>query len=454
MCLIIICKPGSQKNPAKSEFLKEAIQNGYKKNQDGWGFSYNTADTEKSLRVFKSLYDDNELIHQLIKENIPKESTLVIHLRNTSAGSSDILNAHPFILSENESEMCEDDVITENPVLFHNGTFYAYKNSFNIVSGFSDTYYFAKNVMRVPELLALLKRDEKTLESILGSTIASNKICVLYPDGEYKGFGTFIMPSSIDHKDLYLFSNDQYMTPITYDYYKNSNNVSKYNTSDYADETEDYNSIFYGNYKPNSIDDYTPKGFSLKPEKTDNSKNNKPSKYEFTKVPSINDNEHSVSSNNKHGDLRSITIKVTPNNYNELCLTVDKPFMSLETTLVYCISKLDKYTMHVYPINNPEHTILTPTETLLNRAKIIAKKEFAAKYIDYKSLKQNMFESKNNIRKLAAKLKEAFEKNKDTIHLKKLGHFRTDSCALYYAEFKHLLSDKEINSNMPVIVEP
>ena len=76
MCLIIICKPGSQKNPAKSEFLKEAIQNGYKKNQDGWGFSYNTADTEKSLRVFKSLYDDNELIHQLIKENIQENIML------------------------------------------------------------------------------------------------------------------------------------------------------------------------------------------------------------------------------------------------------------------------------------------------------------------------------------------------------------------------------------------
>lgn len=202
MCLIIICPPGTNKN---DEFLFDSIRNGYEKNRDGSGFAFNS----KGKTFVSKGYMDAEVLIKGIKEaSIDTSETLIIHHRLGNCGDKTIKNMHPFVISDKDEEITTVEDWVDKPVLFHNGTFYKYKDWNEKV--FSDTYLFVKKFMSVPEVYSVFQRDMKLFEDLFEDhlrTKNSNKIAVLAPEGNFYTSGFFI------EKNGFMFSNYQFEAP-------------------------------------------------------------------------------------------------------------------------------------------------------------------------------------------------------------------------------------------------
>lgn len=140
MCIIAILQP----KYTFTEGWKHCITN----NQDGYGWAI--PDGKGGLEVYKSAECANyeEFCKALHGHKLP----VMLHLRYTTAGATNLTNAHPFqILTKKEDGV--------DLVMCHNGTLHAYESKDKSDPN-SDTFYFVKNFVR-----PLFKRLIKGLSS-------------------------------------------------------------------------------------------------------------------------------------------------------------------------------------------------------------------------------------------------------------------------------------------------
>ena len=145
MCWILIKKSD---NELPIDYIKQA----QKKNKHGYGVSWydgTATQTYKTLNFTEYL----DFLHTV------EDKELIIHLRNTTAGSNDLANSHPFKVHDN--------------LLFHNGTFFTLKDH---TSDQSDTSILAQilNNCEYTNILPLL-------QVVAGDTL--NRLVFLNKDG-------------------------------------------------------------------------------------------------------------------------------------------------------------------------------------------------------------------------------------------------------------------------------
>lgn len=129
MCLIIQREPNFEIPYDKFE---SAILN----NPDGYGFSY--PDNNGKLITLRSAEEpDPETLYRIVNEEL-KDKQLMVHLRYTTAGATNLRNSHPFPILERgpdgiDLRMC------------HNGTLFKYKPK---KGDESDTRVFVREFVR------------------------------------------------------------------------------------------------------------------------------------------------------------------------------------------------------------------------------------------------------------------------------------------------------------------
>lgn len=157
MCLIIIREPGVVLN--KKDF-ETAVMN----NPDGWGLT--VPDEDGKLFVVKDLMSDAEGLYEYIHDEF-KDDLIMLHLRYTTAGETNLRNAHPFPILEHGADgvdlrMC------------HNGTLHQFKPKATDPNKWeSDTRVFTRQFVR-----PLFKRLSKGMDSkeILGDRFVSDLV--------------------------------------------------------------------------------------------------------------------------------------------------------------------------------------------------------------------------------------------------------------------------------------
>ncbi len=212
MCLISFAPEGTDKYSKK--FI-EGIKKGATNNTDGFGYAY-WLPGEEQIHFDKKFQSVETLLEALEKLKLPNESKLVVHSRNGNKGAKDVFNAHPFIVSETLEDEYTIQGETDKPILVHNGTFFGYNDKDNI---HSDTYLFVKKFLAIPEVLSILKRDINLFRDLFDNKISTNKLIIMFSNGQTKVIGNFI------EDELYLFSNDTYK----YTYVKDVGGHTSYN---------------------------------------------------------------------------------------------------------------------------------------------------------------------------------------------------------------------------------
>lgn len=233
MCLIIEREPNFE---IPFEKFKSAVTN----NPHGYGLSF---PDDKGLTVFRSPKEpDPEKLYRMVNEEL-KDKKLLIHLRYTTVGETNMRNAHPFPILEKKSDGIDLRMA-------HNGTLSKYKPR---ESTESDTRVFVKKFVRPlfkrmvkavgPEallqddFLKILLEDQLTSASVLTFLDSDGKslICNETGNGGKKEDGWY-------YSNTYSF-NPRHREPTTYvtKYYPSVNNVKK--DSDTQRFTEKFNMV-------------------------------------------------------------------------------------------------------------------------------------------------------------------------------------------------------------------
>ena len=129
MCLIIQREPNF-------EIPFDKFKNGVLNNPDGYGLSFPEGNKLEVLRSAES--PDIDKLYRLVNEELI-DKKLMIHLRYTTAGATNLRNAHPFPILEKS----KDGVDLR---MAHNGTLGKYKSLAN--KGESDTRMFVRSFVR------------------------------------------------------------------------------------------------------------------------------------------------------------------------------------------------------------------------------------------------------------------------------------------------------------------
>lgn len=189
MCVIIVADKGTSKT---SELFYTYIRTGATTNDDGLGFAYRK-EGENKIFLSKGYFKVEELISDLTKSDLKDADELIVHCRIRTSGKVNDVNCHPFVISDKMDEIIMLNGETDKPVLAHNGGFsdYTYNSS-----DFSDTYHFTRQVMSIPEVYALLKRDQATFEQLFKPIINYNKIAILDPQTGIKLIGYFTIDAN------------------------------------------------------------------------------------------------------------------------------------------------------------------------------------------------------------------------------------------------------------------
>jgi hypothetical protein len=137
MCLIID-KPPKGTMDLETEF-RPAVLN----NPDGYGYSYVQGDgtlvTHRECGVLDE--EDVEELHRFLFEEL-EDDRVLIHLRYTTAGKTNLRNAHPFPILEYEADGYDVRMA-------HNGTIHKFKPGYNADNDWeSDTRAFVREYVR------------------------------------------------------------------------------------------------------------------------------------------------------------------------------------------------------------------------------------------------------------------------------------------------------------------
>lgn len=199
MCLIAVLKAGTDKY---SDLIIEGIKKASVSNTDGIGYAFKRAKDNSKIYISKGYNDVDAFIKLYKSKKLTDIDEVIIHLRIGNKGAVNEDMNHPFVLSNEEELILTNGGLTELPVVAHNGTFteFAIYNS-----KFSDTYFFIKDFMSIPEFQELLKRDIATFKKIFKSILGTNKLAFIFPGNqELITIGEYI------EDEGYLFSNKSY----------------------------------------------------------------------------------------------------------------------------------------------------------------------------------------------------------------------------------------------------
>lgn len=171
MCLIIERQP-------KFELPFEKFETAILNNPDGYGFSY--PDTNgKLVTVRNPNTPDPEKLYRTINEELI-EVPIMVHLRYTTAGETNMRNAHPFPILERD----KDGVDLR---MAHNGTLHKWKTAAG--AGESDTRAFVRGYVR-PLFKRLIKGMDSTailsddfIKAMLDDQLSSASV-LSFIDGE------------------------------------------------------------------------------------------------------------------------------------------------------------------------------------------------------------------------------------------------------------------------------
>jgi len=103
MCIIIVPDIGIK-------VPEEHLENSYLHNKDGFGLMWHA--DEGPVRTFKTLdFEEFKKKYDEVFKEFPK-SRIILHLRNTTAGETNIKNCHPFVINNGEYALMHNGTIT------------------------------------------------------------------------------------------------------------------------------------------------------------------------------------------------------------------------------------------------------------------------------------------------------------------------------------------------------
>lgn len=187
MCLVSIFPSGIDKY---SEKIIKNIECGMEANKWGSGFAvkFSTPRDKGPLYLSKGFWDEEGLLKAIKQLELLPEDELIVHHRISTHGDDSAVNCHPFIISSKSEEINTIEGFTNKPILAHNGVFHLFTKN---TDKYSDSYWFTKNFMSIPEVLSILRRDPELFKDFFSTKIGGNKIGILFPDREYVKLGYF-----------------------------------------------------------------------------------------------------------------------------------------------------------------------------------------------------------------------------------------------------------------------
>lgn len=188
MCIAIV-KPVGVDLPSK-ERLKICFDNN--PHSTGFGISLKGVNYNSIMK-----YSDFDLFYKMAQVFITKSHLAFIHFRYATHGEINLDNCHPFFISDNQKEQCQN-----RPVLMHNGVFQLGK----LKDDKSDTLTLVEKIYSHN-----LELDNDLI------TKSNNKIAIMYNDSKYKLYGEWIQD------DGCIYSNGSYRKSIV-EYQKKFNN--------------------------------------------------------------------------------------------------------------------------------------------------------------------------------------------------------------------------------------
>lgn len=200
MCLILTAPKGKQKY---SEFFLDSIRNGSVTNTDGIGYSFKRDANKDRVWIAKGFTDVEKFISCLKHKRLRDEDELVVHLRIGNRGAKNTDMNHPFVISEIEDEILLNDTYVEKSTICHNGTFIDYGSYSN--KEFSDTYFFVRDFIAIPEIQQLLQRNVDLFKKTFKEIIKTNKLAFIF-----KGESPMVTLGEFLEEDGYYFSNLSY----------------------------------------------------------------------------------------------------------------------------------------------------------------------------------------------------------------------------------------------------
>lgn len=199
MCLIACAPKGADKY---SEFFLTAIKKASVSNTDGIGYSFKRSSNTKKVWISKGFKDIDKFIETLKSKKLKINDELVIHLRIGNKGAKSIEMNHPFVISNKPDEILENHKYVDKSTMCHNGTFFNYSVTDSLLS---DTYFFTKDFLAIPELETLLKRDKDLFAITFKEILRANRVAVIFnEDIPMITLGEFI------EDEGYFFSNKSY----------------------------------------------------------------------------------------------------------------------------------------------------------------------------------------------------------------------------------------------------
>lgn len=200
MCIIIAKKKGKTFD---REELSKAVKVAQVHNSHGGGFALKRAGSEE-IYLSKGYISYYEIMLERLDDlDIQDDDELIIHLRYATSGLINQENCHPFVVSENLSEVQETEIMTNKMVMAHNGTLsdWNYINDTN-----SDTVNFilefASQYNAVNALLALRNIDNRLASKIIGE----NRLAFLRPKADMALLGNWFTMEE-GKNDTFVYSN-------------------------------------------------------------------------------------------------------------------------------------------------------------------------------------------------------------------------------------------------------
>lgn len=423
MCLISIAPKGTEK--LSDEFL-ESIRSGAYTNDDGSGYmvKYNG---DSRVFISKGFFDMEALIKELREKNLTKDDELVVHSRSATSGRTDKWNTHPFVISNVHEDIILLEGFTDNAVLAHNGIFsqFSFKDT-----GFSDTYHFVDQLMSIPELLALAKRDKDAFEYILSDYMSWNKLAILCPDRDLLLLGTFMTDNG------YIYSNKGYKCTN----YRNVGGVetviekkNTFSTKIPKDDLKDEPVVECGLFETSKI---LTEGVVLnKKSATNSNKGRVISINSGSKIPTS-----PISRARVHRE-QDIKIPLTKHNFTEVLVILNKELRGLSEGSILVIEDFDPETLltgvRVFRSNEIIHL---PTTELMRDSTVISRQMYAKKYADYKRIADVLNPSKSSIKKLKKRIDKGY--NREEISIPHVGSVMRTAAVLFFQENESYLTRK------------
>lgn len=222
MCIIIAKERGKKYN--KKE-LESAIEIAKIHNSDGAGFAFKRGNSDSIYLSKGYLFYYGLMLNELDKLDIQPEDELIVHLRYATAGDVDAANCHPFVVSDNEDMIKQDEIEVNLPVMAHNGTFYEYSYTNDVNS---DTVNFIKDFASGEGVLDGLASMWKSDPFMGRKLLDSNRICVIFP-GDKPMFKMGDWNRKTTEDNCFIYSNYYHIYPDSNRAYGNNSphNVSK-----------------------------------------------------------------------------------------------------------------------------------------------------------------------------------------------------------------------------------